>query len=468
LAPHPTALFEDSGEMRKTSKSVLKNKLQVLCGMRNRQIPKVVILDGCALLWTVPWPASPAKVSAFIDAAVASITERMETTTILHVVFDRYYSLSTKSACRTARQKGLSRVYKLTEESPLPKQAMVMNVSANKMQVIQMIVDRLCLVQIPHGKRVVVTGPEPHPVQVGIGKWQTPITHEEADVIMAYHMMQEAEAGHSPISVVSDDTDVFLILVHHLHAHVNSLPHNIQVTMEGCSRSHAIIDVNKIVQQHNAVIPNLLGVHALSGCDTVSSFAGIGKATVFKRLMTFTDNLRLGDQSASLDEVTESCLRFVATLYGKEQETSLNSMRANIFKRKIAGQRHIPPKLSSLPPTIAAFKLHCQRAHFQTALWKAAGMSSPPNLDPLQHGWEMNGSELRPVFTPPGQLAAPDEVLNLIRCGCKTGCKTALCSCVKFTLTCSEFCKCMGQATCQNPIKAATPDSDDCCDEEPT
>ena len=35
LAPHPSALFDGSGEMRKTSKSV-KTKLQVLCGMRNR------------------------------------------------------------------------------------------------------------------------------------------------------------------------------------------------------------------------------------------------------------------------------------------------------------------------------------------------------------------------------------------------------------------------------------------------
>jgi len=37
---------------------------------------------------------------------------------------------------------------------------------------------------------------------------------------------------------------------------------------------------------------------------------------------------------------------------------------------------------------MAAFKLHCQCAHFQTALWKAAGMSLPPDLNPLKYGWE--------------------------------------------------------------------------------
>jgi len=163
--------------------------------------------------------------------------------------------------------------------------------------------------------------------------------------------------------------------------------------MEECSRSHAIIDINMVVQQHDVVIPNLLGAHALSGCDTISSLAGIGKATVFKKLTMFTDSFPLGDLSASLDEVTDSCLRFVPSVYGKDQETSLNKMRANIFKKKIAGQRHIPPKLSSLPPTTAAFKLHCQRAYFQTALWKAADMSSPPDFSPLQYGWEMSELE---------------------------------------------------------------------------
>jgi hypothetical protein len=64
------------------------------------------------------------------------------------------------------------------------------------------------------------------------------------------------------------------------------------MTMEGCSGHHAIINVNEVVHQHAAEIPNLLGAHALSGCDTMSSFSSIGKA---KKLMRFTDSLCLGD-----------------------------------------------------------------------------------------------------------------------------------------------------------------------------
>jgi len=62
-------------------------------------------------------------------------------------------------------------------------------------------------------------------------------------------------------------------------------------------------------------------------------------------------------------------------------------------------------------------------------------MSSPPNLNPLQYGWEINELELQPTFTPPVQLATPDEVFNLISCGCKTGCKTVQHSVLVLNLT---------------------------------
>jgi hypothetical protein len=146
------------------------------------------------------------------------------------------------------------------------------------------------------------------------------------------------------------------------------MPDTVKVLMESCSRNRAVINVNEVVKKHHKVMPNLLGAHSLTGCDTVSCFTGIGKTTVLKKLETFTESLQLGDPSTSLDEITASCLEYVATLYGREFEGSLNTMRADIFTRKIGGKRHVPPKLSSLPPTMAAFRPHCERAHYQTTL----------------------------------------------------------------------------------------------------
>ena len=197
---------------------------------------------------------------------------------------------------------------------------------------------------------------------------------------------------------------------------------------------------------------NLLPAHALTGCDTVSSFSGIGKTTVVKKLETFSGELKLGRMSAPFHEIHESCLQLTRLLYGEETEANLNTIRANIFRRKIAGKRHIPPKLSSLPPTMASFQAHVKRAHLQAALWQAAGEPSPPELDPVDYGWELHQSTLRPALGLDDQLPAPNEVLNLVSCSCKTGCSTAQCTCTKLSLTCTAFCTCKGAIACKNPM----------------
>ena len=82
----------------------------------------------------------------------------------------------------------------------------------------------------------------------------------------------------------------------------------------------------------------------------------------------------------------------------------LDTLQINIYNKKNV---HVPPKLRSLPPTMAAFIPHCQRAHYQTTLWKATGMSSPPGLNPLQNGWEKTTSVLQPVYLIEGQSVVP-------------------------------------------------------------
>ncbi len=94
---------------------------------------------------------------------------------------------------------------------------------------------------------------------------------------------------------------------------------------------------------------------------------------------------------------------------------------AYCFKRKIAGKHHLPRTLSSLPPTITSFHVHCQRANYQVALWQAAGEPTPPPLDPLNFGYGVKQSTVCPAFGLASQLPAPHDVLNLVCCSCKTG-----------------------------------------------
>ena len=57
LAPVPTSMFEDSGDMRITkSKSTMKRKLQVEQSSRTLPTPETIVVDGCSILWTIQWP----------------------------------------------------------------------------------------------------------------------------------------------------------------------------------------------------------------------------------------------------------------------------------------------------------------------------------------------------------------------------------------------------------------------------
>jgi hypothetical protein len=114
-------------------------------------------------------------------------------------------------------------------------------------------------------------------------------------------------------------------------------------------------------------------------------------------------------------------------------------------------------KLCTLPPTNEAFYENVLRCHLQVAIWKSALDEVPPNLDPLEHGWERDHEDmLIPRTVPAGTLSAPNAILQLIHCKCKaSGCRTATCSCSN--LGCTMFCHCEGGEQCQNPLTRNDP-----------
>jgi len=53
LSSVPATLFDENGAMRAQSKAILKRKMQVEQSSRIQGVPDAVIIDGCAMLWTV-------------------------------------------------------------------------------------------------------------------------------------------------------------------------------------------------------------------------------------------------------------------------------------------------------------------------------------------------------------------------------------------------------------------------------
>ena len=129
------------------------------------------------------------------------------------------------------------------------------------------------------------TGLDPHPVEVGIGPTDVALSHEEADVLMVYHMIQETSNGHKTIKVVSDDTDMLLFLAHHQHAHTGNIYHlPFMFYWRLASKPHSYRHEYDVVKKPQKILPNSLTAHALTGCDTVSCLSGIGKTSVIKKL----------------------------------------------------------------------------------------------------------------------------------------------------------------------------------------
>ena len=63
-------------------------------------------------------------------------------------------------------------------------------------------------------------------------------------------------------------------------------------------RGHVVIDINATVDLHRDIIPDLLAEHGPTGCDTVATYFGIGKAAALRVLTSGVHALTyLGDTS---------------------------------------------------------------------------------------------------------------------------------------------------------------------------
>ena len=192
---------------------------------------------------------------------------------------------------------------------------------------------------------------------------------------------------------------------------------------------------------------------------------GVGKDKLVKVLKAGHTLPSIGTVSASDAEVVQEATSFMAACYGENKSTTMTAVRRRVWKGK-TGRANIvsAPKLQSLPPTDESFLLNAKRSHFQACIWGHADESSPPSLDPLEHGWMRDTvtKVLTPVMLPTRVPPAPDYILRMIKCSCGN-CGSARCSCVSSALPCTVFCRCDVSNDCLNSRNASVevPDSDD-------
>ena len=126
------------------------------------------------------------------------------------------------------------------------------------------------------------------------------------------HAVQNCDSR--SVKVISDDTGVFVLLLHYCW----KLDLTTTLTMEATSGDRKLIDICKTTEQHRDIVPNLLAAHALSGCDTVAQFHGIGKATILKKLKAGFALKAVGIVEANIEDVLRESTLMISSCYGHQ------------------------------------------------------------------------------------------------------------------------------------------------------
>ena len=127
-------------------------------------------------------------------------------------------------------------------------------------------------------------------------------------------MLKVAADGTQTIHILSDDTDVFVVLVYW----TSRMWVVAKIQMEKWNGD--VLDVNETVERLGPrKCSQLLGAHALSGCDTVSYPCGKGKKSALKLLeidIPCLDQV-LGQPGATHAQLKATADSFLLPIYGQ-------------------------------------------------------------------------------------------------------------------------------------------------------
>ena len=167
---------------------------------------------------------------------------------------------------------------------PIPPPKVILTIPDNKRQLIGLIVDDLCsntvFPETSNIRRLVVTGEDPVPVELTSSVTIKKIC--EQTNILAHQVVVMVSEENIGVSVISYDTNVFVLLLHH---YVKQKLTRV-VIMESPVKDRVIIDIKATAIEHRNIIQALLAANALSGYDTKACYFGIAKSTIVKTFKT--------------------------------------------------------------------------------------------------------------------------------------------------------------------------------------
>lgn len=464
----PRSLFASDGSMLYTSnKSALMKILEKLQPTPVSQRTatewvrplKVAIVDGMADLQALAKPDWVKNCGQLAAHFIATIDQKYGMMNEQRLVFDRYdVAMTLKQSTREKRQGGQAPIYyRITDSTNITKVTMkkLLSHSKTKMELTTYLADKA----IEHFSRqngsrfIVAWASKCKATHKDVGNLQS--NQEEADTKILLHAVDATSDGATEIQIHSPDTDVLVLALRRYPELCDNVSF---VTGTGANRRTIQLGpiVEALGQTRSAALP---AFHAISGADVTGSFSGYAKTLCWQAFMKIEEDVarqiaRLGTTTALPEEVMEAVEKFVCKLYApKTSLTSVKELRWWLFRKKQA-------QSEKLPPTMSALRQAVLRAHYQALVWSNDVVANPELPCPENYGWENKEDRWVPVMTL--LQPAPNAVLELVRCGCKTHCSSNRCQCRRAGLQCTDLCACFDDDgdPCQNVNTVVVEDDD--------
>ena len=173
-------------------------------------------------------------------------------------------------------------------------------------------------------------------------------SQEEANTCMLLHALHAAESGYKAAIIIADDTDVLVLSL----GFSKDIPCPVYKKC-GTQNRTRFLDITKLCQSlGESVAGTLIGMHAFTGCDTVSTFAGREKMGTFKQLKsdrTYQEAfLELGCAWTVSDELFKNLQEITCHIYVPSTHTTdVNLLRYQLFCTRCEGGRVQPASTMS-------------------------------------------------------------------------------------------------------------------------
>ena len=303
------------------------------------------------------------------------------------------------------------------------------------------------------------------------------------------------------VLIYSPDTDVYNIGLGLIDEHISKREYIVQINVPHASEKRFVhlnnlhlalqrdTDLATVPRRHLGGI--LQSIYISTGCDYISFFKGMGKATILNVFFQYADFICGPRLHGSLHDTANtkqsflSFLRLIGCCYFKKHLSAFVSLfncetpvqLYNSLNPSLPCEERHELWLKNISKTVSDRILHEEeRVPSQTALWRhwlrscwvsSMWRNSPlhdlySNLpQPEDSGWfrQPDGSycidwEAKEV------LARLERNIDFLLkgCGCRKGCKSKKCGCRKKDIYCGPACECQG--CCNIPVQQEGEDDD--------